>query len=432
MDTYYKKTQSFGQRSYGNVAISQLTDSGQLQISITDRSTGQPIDNAVITLSYTGDPQNTIEELTTDTDGQTEIVTLPTPPIEYSMEPGVNQPYAEYNIVCNVEGYEPFSISGTDVFATELALQSIELTPVANNATESNIVIPANTLFGNYPPKIAESEIKPINQPGEIVLSRVVIPEIVVVHDAVPTDSSAANYYVRYRDYIKNVASSEIYSTWPEETIKANILAIMSFTLNRVYTEWYRNQNYDFTITSSTAFDHKWINGRNIFENISVIVDEIFANYCSRPNVKQPILTQYCDGRRVSCPNWLSQWGSKDLGDSNYTASQILRYYYGDSIYINSAEEISGIPSSWPGANLDIGSTGQKVMQLQEQLNLIGEFYNSIPVLDPDGQYGERTAEAVRAFQKIFKLPQTGVVDYPTWYKISDRYVRLSRIAELQ
>lgn len=205
----------------------------------------------------------------------------------------------------------------------------------------------------------------------------------------------------------------------------------MNFYPEKPYTKLYRNQGYNFTITSSTAFDHKWVNGRNIFESISDIVDEIFDRYLSRPNVKQPILTQYCDGKRVSCPNWLSQWGSKYLGDQNYEALEILRYYYGDNMYINSAEEISGIPSSWPGANLDIGSSGQKVRQLQEQLNLIGEFYNAIPILTPDGIYGERTAEAVRVFQRLFNMPQTGVVDFPTWYRISDKYVRLSGIAEL-
>ena len=171
--------------------------------------------------------------------------------------------------------------------------------------------------------------------------------------------------------------------------------------------------------------------GRNVFTSISEVVDEIFDTYLSRPNVKQPILTQYCDGKRVTCPRWLSQWGSKYLGDQDYSAIEILRYYYGDDMYINTAEEIEGIPSSWPGANLDIGSSGQKVRQLQEQLNLIGEYYNAIPVLVPDGIYGERTAEAVRVFQRIFDLPQTGIVDFPTWYKISDKYVRLSGIAEL-
>ena len=202
-------------------------------------------------------------------------------------------------------------------------------------------------------------------------------------------------------------------------------------TLNRVYTEFYRNKGYNFTITSSTAYDHKWIYGRNVFESISDVVDEIFNLYLSRPNVKQPILTQYCDGKRVSCPNWLSQWGSKYLGDQNYNAVEIIRYYYGDTMYINSAEEIQGIPSSWPGYNLDIGSSGSKVRQLQEQLNLIGEYYNAIRVLEPDGIYGENTANAVKTFQRIFDMPQTGIVDFATWYQISNKYVALSGIAEL-
>ena len=206
----------------------------------------------------------------------------------------------------------------------------------------------------------------------------------------------------------------------------------MSFTLNRVYTEWYRNKGYDFTITSSTAYDHKFMYGRNIFKSISDIVDELFSNYLSRPNVKQPILTQYCDGQRVSCPNWMSQWGSKYLGDQNYSAIEILRHYYGDNMYINSAEEVSGVPASWPGYNLDIGASGDKVRQMQEQLNTIGEVYTAIPSIAADGIYGEGTQNAVREFQSIFGLPQTGIVDYRTWYKIQEIFVGVTRIAELQ
>lgn len=408
------------------------TDSGFLQVSVVAGDTMKPLQDARVSISYSGESETDIEQLVTDSDGQTDAVELAAPPVEYSMEPGDVQPYAEYSVTVTASGYESFNVSGISLFADTTALQGIRLVPRNVTTLAGNIVIPANTLWGNFPPKIAEAETKPVGQPGEIVLSRVVVPEYIIVHDGVPTDSTARNYYERFTDYIKNVASSEIYSTWPDATLRANILAIISFTLNRVYTEWYRNRGYDFTITSSTAFDHKWVYGRNIFENISQIVDEIFTNYLSRPNVKQPILTQYCDGRRVSCPNWLSQWGSKALGDQGYSEIQILRNYYGDDMYINTAEEISGIPASWPGSNLDIGSSGSKVRQIQEQLNLIGEFYSSIPVLIPDGIYGERTADAVRAFQKIFRLPQTGIVDYPTWYKISDMYVRLSGIAELQ
>lgn len=407
-------------------------DKGLLRVGVISVTNQTPISGATVSISYSGDPQSVLEELNTDNSGQTETLELNAPPLEYSMEPGQYQPYSEYTITVSAEGYSPRSVSGSEIFSGETSIQNIELTPEANPNTPSNIVIPANTLWGDYPPKIPEDEIKPVNVPGEIVLSRVVVPEYVIVHDGSPNDSTASNYYVRYRDYIKNVASSEIYSTWPDSTIRANILAIMSFTLNRVYTEWYRNQFLDFTITSSTAYDHKWIYGRNIFENISQVVDEMFSNYLSRPNVKQPILTQYCDGKQVRCPNWLSQWGSKSLGDQNYTAAEIIRYYYGDDMYINSAEEISGIPASWPGEDLTIGSSGQKVQQLQEQLNRIRENYNAIPYLTPDGIYGENTANAVRQFQRIFNMPQTGIVDYPTWYRISDMYVRLSRIAELR
>ena len=267
-----------------------------------------------------------------------------------------------------------------------------------------------------------------MNETGEIVLSRVVVPEYIIVHDGTPSDTSAENYYIPYKEYIKNVASSEIYATWPEATIYANVLAIMSFTLNRVYTEWYRNKGYDFTITSSTAFDHKWIYQKTIYENISQIVDSVFANYLSRPGVRQPILTQYCDGKRVTCPNWLSQWGSKYLGDQGYSAIEILRNYYGSDIYINETSQISGVPSSWPGYNLTVGSSGNKVRQMQEQLNRIARVYSSIPTLSVDGIFGQNTKSAVEQFQRIFNLPATGIVDYPTWYKISQIYVGVSGI----
>ena len=406
-------------------------DKGKMRINVYDKQQGIPLADARISLAYTGNPERIINEITTDSEGAVNLDDLLTPPVEYSMEPGENQPFSEYTIDVNADGYEEINISGIDVFSGETSIQNVYLNEDNRGIPENNIVIPVNTLYGSYPAKIPETEIKPVRQSGEIVLSRVVIPETIVVHDGVPTDSTALDYYVRYKDYIKNVASSEIYSTWPRQTLEANILAIMSFTLNRVYTEWYRNQNYNFTINSSTAFDHKWVNGRNIFESISQVVDEIFDNYLSRPNVKQPILTQYCDGKKSSCPDWMTQWGSKYLGDQGYSSIDILRYYYGDNMYINTAEQIQGIPSSWPGADLDIGSSGQKVRQLQEQLNLIGDYYTAIPALTVDGIYGERTAEAVRQFQRINNMPQTGVVDFPTWYRISDRYVRLSGIAEL-
>lgn len=410
---------------------SSATGIGSLRINVTS-STGQiPIDNATVTISYSGAPDSTIEELTTDSSGLTETVELPTPNEEYSLNPESEvKPYSEYNIFVTAEGYEPVSVSGSELLANTTSFQPIRMNPLTITEDDEKIVdIPPHTLWGEYPPKIPEAEIKPVTETGEIVLSRVVVPEFVIVHDGVPSDRTAGNYWVKYTDYIKNVASSEIYATWPETTIYANVLAIMSFTLNRVYTEWYRNQGYDFTITSSTAYDQKWIYGRNTYENIDRIVDNIFNNYLSRPGVRQPIFTSFCDGQRVSCTG-LSQWGSKYLGDEGYSAIEIIRYYYGNDMYINTADSISGVPSSWPGYNLSVGSSGDKVRQLQQQLNRIAQNYPAVPTIVADGIYGQNTADAVRTFQQIFGLPATGVTDFATWYAISRIYVGVSRISE--
>ena len=192
----------------------------------------------------------------------------------------------------------------------------------------------------------------------------------------------------------------------------------------------YRNKGYNFTITSSTAYDHKWIYGKTIYENISQIADRLYNRYLARSNVKQPILTQYCDGKRVSCPNWMTQWGSKALGDDGFSAIDIIHYYYGSDMYVNEAEIVSGIPSSYPGYDLTIGSSGEPVITIQEQLNRIAQNYPAIPTVTVDGIYGSATAESVRAFQSIFNLPVSGIVDFPTWYKISQIYVGVSKIGE--
>ena len=410
----------------------EQTDQGKLQVTVLTEDGTRPVENAMVRISYTGVPDSVLEEVRTDSSGQTPILDLKTPPLEYSMEPSEQQPYAEYTVQIQAEGFEQEEIAGTEVLPGVLAQQPVRL-KFQSRQEFASMVIGPHTLFGEYPPKNTESEIKTVTETGEIVLSKVVIPEYVVVHDGPVGDSSAQNYYVRYKDYIKNVASSEIYATWPADSIRANVLAIMSFTLNRVYTEWYRNKGYDFTITSSTAYDHKWIYGRNVFDSISNIVDELFENYLSRPDVRQPILTQYCDGRQVQCRDrgWMTQWGSKTLADQGYSPIEILRYFYGNDIYINVAEEVSGVPASWPGYDLNIGSTGVKVRQLQEQINGIAEAYPAVPRITADGIYGQRTSEAVKQIQNIFGLPQTGITDYPTWYKIQEIYVGVSRIAEL-
>lgn len=410
----------------------ESVDEGKLQVRIRQKNLGTPVSGASVRISFSGDPDGNIEEAGTDESGNSQMVTVKTPPLEYSMEPNEAQPYSEVTVTVSAQGYREITVSGVEVLPNETSIQEIELEALdAPGNPIDNIVIPAHTLYGDYPAKIPEAEVKSVNDTGEIVLSRVVIPEFVIVHDGVPTDSTAKNYYIRYRDYIKNVASSEIYATWPDAAIRANVLAIMSFTLNRIYTEWYRGKGYNFNITSSTAYDHKFIYGRNIYTNISKIVNEMFENYLSRPNVTQPILTQYCDGQKVSCPTWMTQWGAKNLGDQGYSPIEILRHFYGSNMYINVAEGISGIPASWPGYDLTVGSRGNKVYQMQQQLARIAKSYPAIPVIVPDGIYGNKTREAVEKFQSVFGLPVTGIVDYNTWYEISNIYVAVTRIAEL-
>jgi hypothetical protein len=380
-----------------------------------------------------------------DENGIAVFKNLAAPPFSYSQSPSDNQPYYEYDVSVYAKGYKERLVSAVQILPEEEAILEITLETSdsafsedksdvsysGNNVSDSNpTVLSAHTLWEQYPPKIAEDIIKTTPSSGQIVLSRVVVPETIVVHDGAPTDTTARDYYVPYRDYIKNVASNEIYATWPEAALTANILAILSFTLNRVYTEWYRGKGYDFTITSSTAFDQKWVYGATIYENISQIVDAMFANYLAKPNVSQPLFTQYCDGKKVSCPGWMTQWGSKSLADDGLSASQIIKYYYGDDVYISSAETISGIPASYPGYNLTVGSTGDKVRQLQNQLKRIAQNYPALGTLSVDGVYGEKTENAVKIFQGIFNLPQTGVTDYSTWYKISQIYVGVTKIAE--
>lgn len=402
---------------------------GRLQVNAFTEVGFRPIPNATVTISYTNDPGTTIEEITTNDVGQTEEVELPAPPLDYSLEPNSDQPYSNYTVRVTAPEFEQIIVDGTEILPDVLAIQNTNLREAAEVAEHTFVVSP-HTLYGDYPPKIAEDEIKDIEETGEIVLSQVVVPEFVIVHDGPPA-SPAENYYVRFRDYIKNVASSEIYATWPTTTIQANIFAILSFTLNRVFTEWYRNQGYNFTITSSTAYDHKFIPGRNYYRNIALEVDALFTNYLSRPNVIQPILTQYCDGNRVQCPGWMTQWGSKYLGDQGYDPIGILRYFYGENMFINTAPVVAGVPASFPGYNLTIGSSGEPVRMIQNQINVISDSFPAIPKVVADGNFGQQTADAVSTFQSVFGLPANGIVDFPTWYRISEIYVATSRIAEL-
>ncbi|MFQ9696316.1 MAG: peptidoglycan-binding protein [Zhenhengia sp.] len=381
-----------------------------------------------------------VAQLVTNANGQTPVIQLPAPPSELTEEPQTTEtPFSPYIIEAQGENVIPTQINGTQIFSTIRSIQPIRLTPseapipvvASRQDVEENIIIGPPTLYGDYPPKIPETSIKNTATPGFIVLPEVVVPEFIIVHAGSPNNNSASNYTVTYRDYIKNVASSEIYPTWPTETIRANVIAIISFTLNRVYTEWYRNKGKNFTITNSTAFDHAFFFGRDIFDTISEQVDQIFDIYCKRPGVEQPLLTQYCDGAKVSCPNWMTQWGSKALGDEGRSYDEILRFYYGEDLTFPNAPIVAGVPESYPGTPLRLGDSGPAVRTIQEQLNRISNNYPLIPKVRTSGSFDEATQESVRTFQNIFHLTPDGIVGRDTWYKISEIYVAVSRIAEL-
>ena len=257
------------------------------------------------------------------------------------------------------------------------------------------------------------------------------IPETITVHLG-PPNSAANNVTVSFTEYVKNVASSEIYPTWNESALRANILAIISYALNRVYTEYYRSRGYDFDITNSTAYDQAFVEGRSYFENVSRLVDELFDTYIRRIGFVEPLAAKFCNGTTVSCDG-LSQWGSEQLAREGYNSFEILQYYYGDNIELVTNAPIRGISETYPGAPLQLGSTGPFVTSIQAALNRISQNYPAISKISPvDGIYGPETERAVQAFQRIFSLSADGIVGPATWYQIIRIYVAVQRLAELQ
>ena len=256
------------------------------------------------------------------------------------------------------------------------------------------------------------------------------IPQRITVHLGTP-NSNAQNVTVSFPDYVKNVASSEIYPTWDESALRANILAIVSFALNRIYTEFYRSRGYDFDITNSTAFDQYFVNGRSFFDNVSRLVDELFNDYLRRPGFVEPLAAKFCNGTTVTCEG-LSQWGSQNLAQQGYSSTQILRTYYGNVEIVNNAP-IQGITSSYPGTPLRRGTTGPGVVTIQTELNRISQSYPAIPKIPVvDGIFGSRTEAAVRKFQEVFDLAADGIVGPATWYALVRIYVAVNRLAELR
>lgn len=264
-----------------------------------------------------------------------------------------------------------------------------------------------------------------------MVLPQPIVPEFITVHLGRPNEN-ANNVTVPFPDYIKNVASSEIYPTWPQSAITANIYAQLSYTLNRIYTEWYRSQGYNFDITNSTQFDHSFIYGRDIFSNISDIVDEIFDSYIRKKGQAAPFISPYCDGVQTQCEG-LSQWGTVSLAEQGFNSVEILKYYYGNDIEIVTNVPISGNIESYPGYPLRLGDFNSNVTLIQTRLNRIAGNYPTIPKIYPvNGEFGAITESAVHRFQEVFDLNADGIVGKGTWYRLSYIYAVVRRLSELE
>ena len=388
---------------------------GYLLVNVYGDTIANPIKNANVVVSKNG---NNLVTTTTNENGQTEKITLDTIDKSYSEN---NQkevrPYETYDVTVSALGLTETKIEGVQIFDGITSIQNIYLTSIDENPNEEVSEVTPNTLWGDYPPNVAKEENNQETGIAPIVLRQVLIPTNIIVHDGSPSNTSAKNYTVPFLDYIKNVASSEIYSTWPEETIRANVLAIISFTLNRIYTEWYPSKGYNFTITSTTTYDQKYTVNGTIFEPISDMVDEIFTNYIRSGIRMEPLLAHYKS--ETNEEGYLSQWGSKQLGDRGYSALEILRFYYGSNINIYEAEVTQEYPYSFTSI-LKEGDCSLDVYILQNTLNYIRGSYPGIPAIsNPSGYFDQDTENAVRTFQRIFSLSQTGEVNYQTWYKMS-------------
>lgn len=413
-------------------------DKGYLIVSVYAKNVNEPVSDATVIVR--GD--NYEQTFTTNNVGKTPTIELNAPLKEYSLTPQSQvRPYSIYQVEVRKPGYETTIINGVEILPQETSLQNVFL-PIAQAAQTSAFSVmavetpttPTNVI--NLPPHSLWEEAQTtttrnIKTDDFRVYPDVLVPEYVIVHDGAPSDTTATNYYVLFTDYIKNVASSEIYSTWPIEAIKANIYAIISFTMNRIYTEWYRSQGYNFTITSLPSSDHTYVNNRTIFKTISDTVDQIFNYYIQLPYKNFPFFAQYDDGIKTNNPGWLSQWGSKSLADQGYNALQILRYYYPSTLTLQSAEDTVGLPTSFPGFDLRLGLCGEPTLQLQIMLNTISNNYPKIPkILPVTGQYQDNTKVSVQTFQEVFGLPVTGIVDITTWYRISYIYTAVNKMLQ--
>ena len=409
---------------------------GKIVFVLRTADNALPINNGSITVTNQRGETVFYDFITAVNSGITRTAVLEAPPKSISLNSGESTPlpYSLFNIDVRAEGNYRMRITGVQVFDGTTASLPIDLIPLPQGETDPDseeiilIAIPEHILRSALPqaePQDLPSAAIPAVNIGEGVY----IPETVTVHLGAPDDNSAQNVTVAFADYIKNVASSEIYPTWPEESLRANILAQISLTLNRIYTEWYRSRGYNFDITNNTAYDQAFVYGRNIFDEIGVIVDEVFNRYLSRPNRIEPLFASYCDGTTTTCAG-LSQWGTVALAEDGQTSEDILGFYYGD-ININETDDIRTPEESYPGTPLSQGAKGDDVRILQEQLNRIAVNFPQLPLITVNGVYDEGTVNTVREFQRLFILPITGVTDRATWYRVSQIYGSVKRLAEL-
>ena len=377
------------------------------------------------------DEGNTTYQLVTDESGETRAVSLETMDASYSQSPGYpGKPYVEYSVTVDAEGFKPVSVGEIPIFDGQTTVLPVMLAPLEERGTSRMIEYidvgePAVEFADQRQQQDQEEDV-----PQPIVLRQVVIPNPITVHLGAP-NTQAANVQVPFLNYVKNVASSEVYPTWPREALKANVYAIMSFALNRVYTEWYRSRGYNFDITNSTAYDQYYVQGRPIYDSISDVVDELYGEYVRRRGQSSPYFTSFCNGTTTTC-NGLSQWGSVSLANQGYSAERILRYYYPDDIELAKTNIVTNALSSYPGTALRVGSSGLDVQTLQTWLGRVRRNYPAIPTItDPEGTFGESTRAAVQKFQSIFNLTADGIVGKTTWYKLSGIYTAVTRLAEL-
>ncbi len=364
------------------------------------------------------------ENLNGYTNEQGELLfTLPSLPAELSVIPEIETPFGVYEVVVSKSGYVTRRFTGEQIFENITTLRKVELYLNEGDEDREDVTNTPQTR------RISPAPSPDVPRATAVTFGQVVIPEDITVHLGSPYDD-AQNVTVPYTEYLKNVIASEIYPTWPEEAIIANFYAQNSLALNRIYTQWYKSQGYDFQITNSTAFDQAFFYDRSTFEETNAIVDRLFKNYVSRFNSVEPLFTSYCDGRQTMCEG-LSQWGTVTLAREGKNYFQILTNYYGNNIEIRTAQVQEIPPDSFPGL-LQIGSSGEAVRNIQSRLNRIGIDYPQLPfVLSLSSYFDIDTEIAVRAFQRIFGLPITGTVDRETWYEIQYIYTAVKQLATL-